>query len=240
MIKKFYSNSKGTLIMVDHTKADNLPISIAKLESLSATVEGFEYNYHTDTNGELKGGHAKYRGCNFYVKQGRNGNYYVNFSGSLHNYHAYPGMNSTDFSYGDLQKTVKNLTELVGVPADLWKLKFCEFGVNISVDPTPLLDGLVIHHRNPYYKQRSKGKYFSVSESSQYELKAYDKGKHKADRYNEPFIDQIFRFEVKVKKMEFLNKIEVRTLSDLLAQRIYWGERGLIFLSLSYGNTRYT
>jgi len=89
-----------------------------------------------------------------------------------------------------------------------------ELAVNINTlfEPKTFIKQRIISHKGTQASVRKfNGKgYLKEFEHSQYYIKIYDKG----FQFNRP--KNIFRFEIKVIKMEYLKKIGINTLADLL------------------------
>ena len=137
---------------------------------------------------------------------------YIELSGSLHKFHE-GGFNYSDFDYEKLFTTVIEICEILQINPFKCPLRNVEFGVNI-IPPIPtkcLIRQLIGHKtmtftRMDSYGNKSLGK---TVKHQQYQIKCYNKSKQFG-------LDKdVFRYEIKVKKMRHLEKIEIRMLSDL-------------------------
>jgi hypothetical protein len=143
--------------------------------------------------------------------------------GSLHRFKNFvqegTNHNFNDFSINDLITTIIDICNRFGINPYKCKVNPFEFGVNIisPIPPTEILRSIIDHNGTQFNQEFSKDKYFRECSYGQYSVKAYDKGKQNN-------LDvEIFRFEIKVRKMEYLNKRfskenlpKINTLSDLL------------------------
>ncbi len=149
--------------------------------------------------------------------------------GSLHRYYNYISIgenhNYNDFSINDIFAACIDLCQRFSINPFHCKVNPFEFGVNIFTDPIKvdeILRSIINHSGTQFNQEFSKEKYFRECTHVQYTVKAYDKGKQNN------LDDELFRFEIKVKKMEYLNnrfKKEGITrlfyLPDLLNQDIF-------------------
>lgn len=153
---------------------------------------------------------AIYNHCKFSITN----NKYINFSGSLHEYHN-NGTNHNDFTFSDLINVVTDLHQKFNLNPFLDHIHNLEFGVNITLPfkTKTFLNSIISFKGNEYELRRYKGKGYMIKFSfDQYELKIYDKG----FQYQLP--DEVLRFEIKVTTMQFLKAkgILIKTTSDLL------------------------
>lgn len=142
---------------------------------------------------------------------------------SLHKYFE-QGVNWTDFPMHKVQAAIAELSEELEIPADELHVHFLEFGANIPTDRTPP----AIFGKYHFYKRRmfsdaanaDPNATFNeaVCRAAQIDIKAYDKGR----QYG--FVN-LMRFEIKVKKMQFLHSknIDLFLLSDLVKPEIWHG-----------------
>ena len=147
------------------------------------------------------------------------GHNYIEISGSLHKYyesvHMGKSENWTEYSISKLAWTIARLSQIFGRNTKEIRIHSLEFGVNLIVDfdPKEIIERCIVNYKgckkdvtntygdNGYYCEFGRGQYY---------IKIYDKGK----QYNRP--DNILRFEYKTIKMEPINKIDIKTLGDLL------------------------
>ncbi len=194
-------------------------IDFIKIKVLHPDIPGIRNNPNLDwvqpfkeRTGETKDQHdAKYHGMSFEIKAGR----YLNISGSLHkHWNSINGkgeQNHNDFSRYDLSATIETFCKTFDLDPDNCKIENFEFGVNIT-PPIPVTDILnaVIHHKGKQFNwaQDQKMNYLECKHT-QYYVKVYDKGL----QYGQ---GEILRFEVKTRKMEYVSRAKIKTLSDLL------------------------
>lgn len=170
---------------------------------------------------------AVFKNCEFKIINDT----HINFEGSLHEYFN-NGSNHSAFTVVQLFKTISELYEKFKINPHTATLHNVEFGININL-PIPTKDFLdaIISLRGKEgnrYDFNGKGDMVKFV-FGQYELKIYDKAKQK----NLP--GNILRFELKVKKMEFLQKkgIPIHTIADLLNPDVH---TRLLKLLLRYCN----
>lgn len=135
----------------------------------------------------------------------------VNILGSFHKYFNDGLHNYNDYSIIDFKETLSVFTSLYKINPDKLYLKNLEIGVNLilNFDPDIIINNLINHKGEEFYKKNIKGGAYSQAEHSHYYLKAYNKGKHFSTR------ERIFRFEIKYVRMQFLNRNGINVLSDL-------------------------
>ncbi len=123
--------------------------------------------------------------------------------------------NYDDFTFDDLKEMIYHLRDVFNLNLDDTIIENLECGLNINTIHTPatiLHRNLIVWSDMAPSKNKSfdgKGKYIEF-EKSQYSIKIYDKGKQS----EQP--DHILRFEYKSIKNEYIRKIGIRTLNDLL------------------------
>ena len=159
-------------------------------------------NEVSNKNGEVRKIHADISELKIEVK----GNY-IELSGSLHKYHE-EGFNFSDFNYQYLIETVLQVCEILQINPFKCPVRNVEFGVNI-IPPIPtkcLIRQLIGHKtmtftRMDSYGNKSLGK---TVKHQQYQIKCYNKSKQFG-------LDKdVFRYEIRVKKMRHLEKIEIK------------------------------
>lgn len=142
-------------------------------------------------------------------------------SGSLHKYR-YDGQNWKDFNLFDIQETIHELSETFEIDPEKAVINFIEIGVNIPIDYSPdqIINCLVLHGKERFkelqIKKNTEGN-GRMSEKDQYTIKVYNKSL----QYGLSF--HLLRFEIKVKKIEFLKRYGINglTLADLTKPEIY-------------------
>ncbi|MCF6366400.1 MAG: hypothetical protein L3J35_09385 [Bacteroidales bacterium] len=195
--------------MIDFIKSLNIPLNISEL--LNNTY--LEFNaLVSEKTGEINENRyiAEHKNLKFEIIT----NKYVNISGSIHKYHNSGKHNYNDFNLYDLFLTIRELNERFKINPFLTPLNNVEFAVNIKTPFNPktyIRQNIISHKGTPASVKTFKGNgYLKEFEHSQYYIKIYDKGL----QFNRP--DNIFRFEIKVMKMEYLQTIGINTLADLL------------------------
>lgn len=153
---------------------------------------------------------AKYKGLEFKISESNR----VEIRGSLHKY--WKGENYTDFTFSELFDCITDLSYKFNINGHTANLHNLEFGVNVSplFNPFEFCRRVIAYKNDSFSKFRTQGKTrFHIgfeSEQQQYGLKIYDKGKQYFKREN------ILRYEVKTRKMQYLKKVGISFLSDLL------------------------
>ena len=193
--------------MIDFIKILDVPIDVNEIYNNKFLNLQFQGDKET---GEILKQKAVYKGLTFEIFKDR----YVNISGSLHKYHNNGEHNYNDFTLVNLLDVLIDIYNKFKInPLDAL-LSNIEFGVNVNTPFVPknaIKHNIIIHQGQPASIKtfRQKG-YLKEFEHSQFYIKIYDKGLH----YNQN--ENIFRFELKVVKMEYLKKIGIKTLADLL------------------------
>lgn len=134
--------------------------------------------------------------------------------GSLHK-HAMHNRNCDDYNMQQFETTVIELTDTLQISPKMCNVRAFEYGVNVSPShiTNNVLNSIISYNGNEYEKRTFDGKgYLKKFIHSQFEIKVYNK----ALQYH--LTDNILRYELKVKKMQFVRgkKIPIATLSDLL------------------------
>lgn len=195
--------------MIDFIKSLNIDIKIDEL----LDNKNLEFKtYVSERTGEINKNRfiAEYKNLTFQIVN----NQYVSLSGSIHKFNNKGVHNYNDFNLYDLFRAIKELYVKFKINPFLTPLNNIEFAVNIIVPFKPktfIKTNVISHKGTPASIKTFKGNgYLKEFEHSQYYIKVYDKGMP----FNRP--DNIFRFEIKVIKMEYLQKIGIKTLADLL------------------------
>lgn len=151
--------------------------------------------------------YSTYNGITFSISS----NATVGISGSLHKYHNEGIHNHDDFSYSKLLNVIKDLYAKFGINPKKVYLNNLEFGVNIELPYKPqiLFDNLVSHKCKPFLIEQEKKMQNAWVNYENYRLKIYDKGL----QYG--LNNDLLRIEVKVMKMAFISKVQIKTLWDL-------------------------
>jgi hypothetical protein len=156
---------------------------------------------------------ANFRGLDLCLKerQSKDG-YRFEAKGSLHKCYNEGLHNADQFTFDKLAQSIDGLTDVLGIAANDCEIHGIEIGVNIPLPfaPSALLKNLVSYGNKGFdllnKKTATKGLQCVLS---QYSVKVYDKGlQSKAD-------GNILRFEVKINKMQAIEKYSLHTLADL-------------------------
>lgn len=139
----------------------------------------------------------------------------VLLTGSLHYYHNKGIHNYNDFTFLDLQETIYQISELLGVTISNIVLLNIEFGVNLNpyFNPNCIIDNLHIHRKKEFLKPDNYN--FKASKHQRFWIKVYNKG----EQFKRP--NNILRIELKYKKMIDLNKLGLYTLENLRNPNIF-------------------
>lgn len=208
--------------MIDFIKAR---ISINPRELLDNKLLDFYYRDFNPDTGELKTiikdnkkrtphRYAIYKGIEFRIYD--TGSTYL--IGSLHKFWNNGAHNYNDFNFNALLRVLNELNTKFNISPEMLGLQSIEFGVNI-IPPYKtgrIIDYCFVHRSKPFAEisTRDEGKYFQA-QHSQYLIKIYDKRKHYSGKGFQ-IDNEILRFEIKLMKMEKLNKKGIHNLSDLL------------------------
>lgn len=138
----------------------------------------------------------------------------IEIKGSFHKL-SEGGSNYKDFSFAEFQSAVKTLTDAIKIPPTELNVSLFEFGVNIKppIETSYLIEGIKTLSGKKFERETYNGKGLLLRfDFSQYQVKVYDKGFQFAK--NEP----ILRFEVKVKKMAYINPkgSKITTLANFI------------------------
>ena len=142
----------------------------------------------------------------------------VTLTGSIHKF--YLEDNYQDFCFADLVDAIYQLTQITEIPANEFIIHQLEFGLNIKCEiPSSLILENIISHIGLEYELKTFNQqgYLKRFERSHYVIKIYDKGRQ--CRLNQ----DIIRFELKAKKMQYLHKkdIPIQTFADLMNREVY-------------------
>lgn len=150
----------------------------------------------------------------FYIDTSKTA-YFLTIEGSLHKNH-FGGKNYQPFSYHQVREQINHLCETLCInplEAKIWSL---EIGVNVV---TPfivmpfLMQTIICYSTLPFNRYSKDEKGFCLGiycERSQYVVKIYNKGLQNELPQN------LMRFEKRFIKMQLLNKVGIKYLSDLL------------------------
>ncbi len=143
------------------------------------------------------------------------------FNNNLHN--------ANDFSILNSIKTLKEFIKLFNVGLEYLQIINIEFGLNIVIPEQlicvkELLIYMIFHNRNPFYTDnRYLHCRFSHSINRNGSANVYKMIKAYAKGVQFPMFTNknTFRFEVKSKRKEYINRLGIYTLQDLLNPNIY-------------------
>ena len=160
--------------------------------------------------GEIKTGKyaiARYKGLTF-IDRGS----VIEVRGSIHVYNNNGIHNYNSFGLSEIHLVLFELADKLSVVSDNAELKNLEFGVNMAIDfaPGDFLNSIIGYKSKLFTHQREKNKDYRECALHQFFIKVYDKGlQHGLNKF-------ILRFELKYIKMEKINSMGIRYLSDLL------------------------
>lgn len=197
--------------MFDFNKSSLTGIGISELQNNSLLNFGLSVNPIT---GEILENtlEASFNSWKFDIKN----DLFVNLQGSFHKYHNSGKHNYNDFTTNDLLNVLNDLTAKFKINPFLATLHSLEFGVNVELPFTTkeLLNAIISFKGKEYTKKafQGKGHYLCFEFKKWYELKIYDKGLQYEQGNN------LFRFEIKAKRMEYLNAkgVNINSFADLL------------------------
>jgi len=198
--------------MIDYFKAEVKGFNLSDL--LTNEHLNFIAPYNTKT-GEIFENKkiAEYYGLKFELFN----NQYLWLKGSLHKYWSVINTghltNYDDFSISDLIQVIHDISKKFNLDPNKIYLHGLEFGVNIKVPFIPrkfLKENLINYKGKSKRTEEFNGKGYLVEfERSNYYIKIYDKSLQYLLQWN------ILRFEIKARKMEFIHKSGIVTLTDL-------------------------
>jgi len=195
--------------MIDFIKSLDVKIDIQELLNNPLLEFESKFNVNTGETNETRKT-AKYQDITFEIAN----NKYVNIKGSLHKYSNKGKHNYNDFTFSSLIDVIIDLYQKFNINPHFVPINNIEFAVNVNTSFNPktfIKKNIISHKGTPASIDTFKGNgYLKEFEHSQYYIKIYDKGL----QFSQP--DNIFRFEVKVVKMEYLQNIGIKTLADLL------------------------
>lgn len=197
--------------MYDFAKAGLEDLSIDAM--VNNSYLDFIGSHNTNTAEILNKKTAKHKGLRFIVINDK----YIKLDGSFHKYLNGGSHNHNDFTIKDFVEVLNSLSIKFAINPFTANLHNLEFGVNITLPfNTQLFLNAIISYKGKEYKKETYngGGYLLRFEFDQYEIKIYDKGLQYGLGEN------ILRFEIKVKKMEYFNSrsrnIGIYNYTDLL------------------------
>jgi len=201
--------------MIDYLKIHNLPVIPEKL--LNNGLLTFPLS-NVATTGEVldRWQVAHFNTLTFKIK-GNNSKLF----GSPHKYRQ-GGENWQDYNLFDIQDTIHELAETFEFDPEMAVINFIEIGVNIRLDndPDQIINCLVIHGKERFKElpteRNTKGN-GRISEKDQFTIKVYNKSLQNSLPFH------LLRFEIKVKRMKFLERYGINglTLADLTRPDVY-------------------
>lgn len=195
---------------IDYIKAQLVGAKSKNLLSNPYFTKSFE-TYKDNDFGENYKYILKHKNLNIIIYK----NNYVLLTGSLHYYFNNGKHNYNHFRVIDVINTIKKICRLVEVHPSKIRILNIEFGVNLTLPyKAKLIANNLQTHRNKVFLQPNNFTFRKV-EHQRFYIKAYDKGSQFKQSEN------IFRFELKYKKMKTLNEIGLYTLFDLSKKEIY-------------------
>lgn len=148
---------------------------------------------------------AQCNGLTFKVK-GNN----VRLEFSPHKFFEGGKTNFRDFHVTDIQDVIAEISETFEFDPEKSGLNFIEIGVNVrtDIDPNKIINCLVAYKNLPFKLLDINGKGRGViCNSQQFDIKIYNKGLQFGLNY------YLLRFEVKVKRMKFLEQYGIKSLT---------------------------
>lgn len=154
---------------------------------------------------------ARTKGLTFIISENQTGEPSCSFRGSLHK--EAHGINFNRFTFDELKTTLSKLNTVYLINLNTTLIHSLEIEINLYLKYSPqrILKAAITHKRKPF---TSVSKYDSLlGKMAVYDdhiVKMYDKGR--AEKLKG---ENILRFGVRVSKMRFLQRYDIKTLSDL-------------------------
>ena len=172
---------------------------------------------NTDGTQELETEYAEYRHLRFeiYHSQKNKGKHGFTLSGSLHKY-AQGGYNYGRFDFLRLCEVIAEICGKFHLKPDLCMMEPFEFAVNLRnffIPTDTLLRSILLFKTGKGKRETGDDRDSKFFRQTQYQLKFYDKPKH-LKGLNLPFSE--FRAEIHLYKMEFIKRLGIKTLADLM------------------------
>lgn len=199
--------------MIDFVKAKINPLDVPE-DFKNHKLLNFTIPVNPRT-GEIKKGvtclEAEYKNLKFHLYDSG----LLIISGSLHKFFNEGYHNYNTFDINNLRAVLDEINKLFGFDLSKCILQNLEVGLNITppIDGTTLVKSLLTHLTEPFKYYSIKRSEYKQAIHGRYYLKAYNK----SIQYN--INDEIFRFEVKYKKMLAVNNLGIKTLYDLYNQK---------------------
>ncbi|MEO6232886.1 MAG: hypothetical protein ABJB11_19710 [Ferruginibacter sp.] len=141
--------------------------------------------------------------------------FHLTIKGSLHKNH-YGGKNYLPFTWQQLQQQINQICKTLQINPTVAQISTLEVGVNIVTpfEVTPFIMEKIINYKgDPFNRYEKDGNGFCLGiycTLTQYVIKVYDKGLQNQLPQN------LMRFEKRFLRMQVLNKMGIKFLSDLL------------------------
>ena len=193
--------------MLDFIKADIIGPSVEELKNHPLLKFIGTHDVKTGDTYEDKQV-AEYRFMKFIIINGK----YISMKGSLHKYFT-DGINYNDYTFENIIETLHDLSTVFKINLKKSTLHNLEYSANVNLNYSPQeINNNIINHAGSSFekmpgKARNTGK---QCYKQQYLIKAYNKS------FQCELIGQnIFRLEIKVTKMKYLEKFGIKNLYDL-------------------------
>lgn len=172
--------------------------------------------------------HANINGLHLSIVQSEK-DIFCNVRGSLPKYYTKGETNAQDYDFNDFLTTCEQLQEYLKIEPNKATLRGFEFGVNINLpfDFANVLECIKSYKMHSFGTYTEKGKDLGVYfDFQQYRVKIYDKGRQETGKKS-----RLMRFEIEVRKMNWVKKLNIKTLSDLQNTHV-WAELSKILLTV--------
>ena len=164
------------------------------------------------STGEVKQGKSKYPIAKYHSLVFEDKGSVIEVRGSIHKMLNQGQHNHDQFGLSSIHLALYKLADQLSVVTNTAELKNIEFGVNLIVgfEPKNFLNSIIVHKGRMFTLRTERNMQFRECIHSQYYIKVYDKGLQFS------LNSQILRFELKYIKMEKINELGIKYLSDLL------------------------
>ncbi|MBT7463647.1 MAG: hypothetical protein HN686_06680 [Bacteroidetes bacterium] len=193
--------------MIDFIKINNLPVEVDEILNNHALTFPLS---NVATTGEIlnRSQIAFWNDMQIKVKGEK-----VSLKGSLHKCHE-GGTNHRDFSLLNVQSVIDEITRVFSFDPNEAIINFIEVGINLTTwcDPNKIIKSMILYRTNAFQQLQVVGKGFgAVCQCQQFDIKVYNKG------LQFDLNENLLRFEIKVKRVKFLERFGIKglSLSDL-------------------------
>lgn len=172
--------------------------------------------------------HANINGLHLSIIDGEKSTF-CNVRGSLPKYYNKGETNAPDYHYTDFVNTCDQLQTQLRLNPETALLRGFEFGANINIpfDIQNVYECVKCYKQYTAKANTDKGKAKGISfDFQQYQIKIYDKGLQETGKKS-----RVMRFEIVVKKMEWVKNLPIKTLADLQSPAV-WLELSKILLKV--------